>query len=78
MMDGKGVRMSDRFPDLGEKCGKYFTYRNLIEAGETWARYRIDNRPKEPATYQAMRRDGVLRRDSAPPSASRPGQAGRQ
>src|SRR5260221_6634006 len=41
--------------ELGERCGKYFHYRDLIEAGETWARYRIDNRPKEPATYQAMR-----------------------
>lgn len=45
---------SQRIPDLDEKCGRYLTYRQLIECGETWEATRIDNRPKSPDSYTAL------------------------
>lgn len=41
-------------PNLDEPCGQYFTYRSLIECGETWERARIPNVPKQPETYNAL------------------------
>lgn len=40
---------------LNEWCGRHYQYRDLIECGETWRRYQIDNRPRRPETYAAMR-----------------------
>ena len=37
-----------------ERCGQHFRYRDLIEVGSTWEQHRIDNRPRERATYEAM------------------------
>jgi hypothetical protein len=42
-------------PPLNDLCGKYYRYRDLIECGETWRRYQIDNRPQRHETYAAMR-----------------------
>jgi hypothetical protein len=42
-------------PSIDESCGAHFRYRELIEVGQTWGRYRIDNRPSQLATYAAMR-----------------------
>jgi hypothetical protein len=39
---------------LDASCGRYFTYRQLIECGETQARTGLPNRPKEPDTYSAL------------------------
>ena len=47
--------MEDSLPSPDESCGKHFRYRDLIEVGETWRVHRIDNRPREIATYDAMR-----------------------
>jgi hypothetical protein len=41
-------------PSLDDQCGQDFRYRDLIEVGSTWERHRIDNRPRERATYEAM------------------------
>lgn len=50
--------------DLDEHCGQYFTYRDLIECGETWAALAqgrvldapgVDNRPRTVETVAAMR-----------------------
>ena len=41
-------------PGLDEPCGANYTYRDLIECGETWERTRIDNTPKEPDTFNAL------------------------
>ncbi|MGH6868239.1 MAG: hypothetical protein ACREDA_05070 [Methylocella sp.] len=41
-------------PSLDDRCGRHFSYRDLIEVGSTWAQHRIDNRPQQPATYEAM------------------------
>jgi hypothetical protein len=43
------------FPSLDDRCGKYFRYRDLIECGETWRHFKIDNRPQRFETYAAMR-----------------------
>ncbi len=42
-------------PSPDEPCGRHFRYRDLIEVGKTWNAYRIDNRPRQRATYEAMR-----------------------
>ena len=46
---------STNYPSLDELCGRHFRYRDLIECGETWRRYKIDNRPQRLETYAAMR-----------------------
>ncbi len=33
-------------PNLDEQCGKYFTYRDFIECGETWLKTGVDNVPR--------------------------------
>lgn len=43
-------------PDLDSSCGKYFTYRDFAECSDTWRAYKIDNIPKEPGTYEAIRK----------------------
>lgn len=46
---------STNHPPLNDLCGKHHRYRDLIECGETWRRYQIDNSPDRPETYAAMR-----------------------
>lgn len=41
-------------PDLDAPCGANFTYRDLIECGETQQRTGIPNLPREPETYTAL------------------------
>lgn len=41
---------------LDQRCSSHFTYRALIEAGETWHRLRIANLPAEAETWNALRR----------------------
>ena len=36
-VDGFKLIRSQRIPDLDEPCGRYLTYRDLIECGETQA-----------------------------------------
>ncbi|WKJ92195.1 DNA phosphorothioation-associated putative methyltransferase [Methylomonas montana] len=45
---------SRSIPDLDVPCGQYFTYRQLIECGETQARIGLPNLPKEPDSYNAL------------------------
>lgn len=40
---------------LDQRCSSYFTYRALIEVGETWHRLRITNVPTQPDTWHALR-----------------------
>lgn len=53
-IEGFRLGASRRLPSLDEPCGENFTYRDLIECGETWHRTRIDNAPKQPETYSAL------------------------
>lgn len=41
-------------PKLDDPCGKYLTFRDLIECGETQERTRIPNLPKAPESYEAL------------------------
>ena len=41
-------------PDLDAPCGRFFTYRQIIQCGETQARTGIANLPKQPDTYTAL------------------------
>lgn len=41
-------------PQLDQPCSKHFTYRQLIECGETWQLSSIDNRPLDTQSWQAL------------------------
>jgi hypothetical protein len=41
-------------PGLDEFCGRYFSYRDFIECGETQTRTQIANIPIQPASYTAL------------------------
>lgn len=45
---------STSIPDLDASCGRYLTYRQLIECGETQSNTGLPNLPKEPDTYTAL------------------------
>jgi len=45
---------SRKLPDLDEPCGRYFTFRDLIECGDTFREVRPDNQPRQEATYAAL------------------------
>lgn len=51
--DGRLVP-STRIPSLDEPCGQHYTFRQLIECGETWHRTRVDNVPQSADTYNAL------------------------
>jgi DNA phosphorothioation-associated putative methyltransferase len=53
-IDGFRLVRSQRVPGLDERCGRYLTYRQLIECGETWEATRIDNHPQVPDSYTAL------------------------
>jgi DNA phosphorothioation-associated putative methyltransferase len=51
---GMRILPSTSIPDLDQACGSHFTYRSLIECGETQRRLGIRNLPLNPATYNAL------------------------
>jgi hypothetical protein len=51
---GMKLVRSERLPDLDQACGKNFTYRSLIECGETQQRLGLRNLPLKAATYNAL------------------------
>jgi DNA phosphorothioation-associated putative methyltransferase len=53
-IDGFKLIRSRRIPNLDEYCGKNFTYRQLVECGETQAQTKIANLPKEADSYTAL------------------------
>jgi hypothetical protein len=63
----------NRLPKLDASCGKHFSYRDLVECGETWETAArtgspIDNVPLRRETYAALR---ALCRDILDPVADR-------
>jgi DNA phosphorothioation-associated putative methyltransferase len=48
------LRRSTDLPAASDACGAHFTYRDLIECGETQARTGLPNRPRQPDTYTAL------------------------
>lgn len=53
-VSGTRLARSERIPELGQACGKNFTFRSLIECGETRGRLGHKNLPLNPATYNAL------------------------
>jgi DNA phosphorothioation-associated putative methyltransferase len=53
-IDGLRLVPSTRIPCLDDPCGINYSYRQLIECGETWEQTRIDNVPKSPDTYNSL------------------------
>lgn len=53
-IDGLQLIRSRRIPELDEPCGQHFTYRSLIECGDTWHLIRVGNIPKQADTYTAL------------------------
>jgi DNA phosphorothioation-associated putative methyltransferase len=51
---GDGLVRSSAIPDLDQRCGANFTYRDFIECGETQRRTGMRNIPFSPETYNAM------------------------
>ena len=45
---------SQEIPDLDAPCGRFFSYRQFMECGETQARTGIVNWPNQPDTYTAL------------------------
>ncbi len=41
-------------PDIDNKCGKYFTYRDFLECSNTWKTTRIENIPNQVETYLSI------------------------
>jgi len=54
MIDGFKLVRSPHIPALDDPCGKYLTYRQFIECGETQSRIQIANLPKQPESYTAL------------------------
>lgn len=51
---GMTLAPSERLPDLDKRCGANFTYRQLIECGETQQRLGLANLPLRPESYNAL------------------------
>lgn len=53
-VEGFKLLRSTRIPRLDEPCGVNFTFRQLIECGETQFKYKIPNLPRNPDSYTAL------------------------
>lgn len=53
-VDGFDLIRSTTIPDLDDRCGRYLTFRQLIECGETQARTGLPNLPQQPESYNAL------------------------
>jgi DNA phosphorothioation-associated putative methyltransferase len=53
-IDGYKLSRSRSIPPLDQKCGRYLTFRDLIECGETQAAHDIGNMPVEPESFNAL------------------------
>lgn len=51
---GFQIVASTEVPSLDTRCGRFLTYRQLIECGETQQLTRIPNLPENPASYNAL------------------------
>jgi hypothetical protein len=52
--DGFNLTRSQTIPDPDKTCGQHFTYRQLIECGETQRQTSLPNLPKRPDSYTAL------------------------
>jgi hypothetical protein len=54
VIDGFELARATSIPDLDDPCGRYLTFRRLIECGETQAITGLPNLPKQPESYNAL------------------------
>lgn len=53
-IDGFALVRSRTPPELDDPCGRFLTFRGLIECGETQASTGLPNRPLQPESYHAL------------------------
>ncbi|KXV06422.1 peptidase m15a [Caballeronia megalochromosomata] len=53
-IEGFDLSRSTTTPDLNQPCGANFSYRDLVDCGETQQRLKLPNRPCQPETYNAL------------------------
>jgi hypothetical protein len=53
-VDGFELARSTSIPDLEDPCGRYLSFRQLIECGETQARIGLPNLPRRPESWNAL------------------------
>lgn len=53
-IQGFALMRATHLPKPDDPCGNVFTFRQLIECGETWQQYRMPNRPMTAASYNAL------------------------
>ncbi len=53
-LDGFELRRVQSIPELDDPCGRYLTFRQLIECGETQAAKGLANRPQRAESYNAL------------------------
>lgn len=53
-IDGFQLKRASSIPDLDEPCGRFLTYRQLIECGETQTGSAIPNLPKRAESWNAL------------------------
>lgn len=53
-IDGFVLAHSISLPELDAACSRHFTYRDLVECGDTRARTSLANRPRQPETFTAL------------------------
>jgi hypothetical protein len=54
VIDGFELARAASIPDLDDPCGKYHTFGEFIECGETWASSGLSNLPKRSESYNAL------------------------
>jgi len=53
-VDGFNLSAMQSIPAMGDPCGGFLKYRDLIECGETWSEHQIDNLPQQVESYNAL------------------------
>ena len=53
-VDGFQLVRSNTLPNIDEQCGANFSYRDLIECGETQAAMEMENSPQQAASFNAL------------------------
>jgi DNA phosphorothioation-associated putative methyltransferase len=53
-VSGFELQRTQAIPDLGARCSRFFTFRDLIEVGDTWTRTQLSNAPISAETFNAL------------------------
>jgi DNA phosphorothioation-associated putative methyltransferase len=53
-IEGLSFKRATNIPELDDRCGQRFTFRDLVECSDTWKKTRIDNSPRSAESYNAL------------------------